>query len=146
MTAQSWQIESIASPLFAASPAAGETQGRGVRTLLRLEGLAALAVAMAIYANAGFSWPLFALLFLAPDVAMLGYVAGPRIGALTYNFAHTYVFGLALAVMGFFGGVPIATTLGLIWIGHIGFDRALGYGLKYPIEFADTHLSLIGRR
>jgi hypothetical protein len=142
MTAQISQVGSV----FVASLAPEETASRSGRALLRLEGLAALVVAVAIYAHRGFSWPLFALLFLAPDLAMLGYVAGPRIGAHIYNFAHTYVFGVAAALAGFFAAAPLAAALGLIWIGHIGFDRALGYGLKYPTAFGDTHLGRLRRR
>ena len=117
----------------------------GVRLLLRLEGGAAFAAALAVYAHHGFSWPALAILFLAPDVAMLGYFAGPRAGAAVYNIAHTYVLALALAAAGFFGGAPFAAAGGLIWIAHIGFDRTLGYGLKYPTAFGDTHLGLSGR-
>jgi hypothetical protein len=136
------QIGSRASP----APAPGFASG-GVRTLLRLEGFAAFAAALGFYAYAGFSWPAFALFFLAPDLAMLAYLAGgPRAGAIVYNFAHTYALALALALAGFLGGVPAATAAGLIWIAHIGFDRALGYGLKYPTGFGDTHLGRIGRR
>jgi len=119
--------------------------GASVRTLLRLEGLAAGAAALALYAHASFSWPLFALLILAPDLAMLAYLAGPRAGALGYNAAHTYVPALALTLAGFLGGVPAVTAAGLIWVAHIGFDRALGYGLKYPTAFRDTHLGRVGR-
>ena len=113
--------------------------------LLRLEGFAAFATAIALYAHAGLSWPAFALFFLAPDLAMLAYLFGPRAGALGYNLAHTYAFALLLALAGFFAGVPIAAAGGLIWAAHIGFDRALGYGLKYPTGFGDTHLGRIGR-
>jgi hypothetical protein len=113
----------------------------GVRAALRLEGFAVLAAALAFYACSGFSWPAFALFFLAPDLVMLAYLAGPRAGALTYNLAHTYVWALALMLAGFIGGVPAAMAGGLIWIAHIGFDRMLGYGLKYSTKFADTHLS-----
>jgi hypothetical protein len=113
--------------------------------LLRLEGAAVFAAALAIYAAAGFSWPLFIVLFLAPDIAMLAYLAGPRIGAAGYNLTHTYVAALALVLAGFFSGTAAATALGLIWVAHIGFDRALGYGLKYPTSFHDTHLGPIGR-
>jgi hypothetical protein len=116
-----------------------------VRLLLRLEG-AAFAAAVAFYAQAGFSWPAFALFFLAPDLAMLAYLAGPRAGAIAYNLAHTYVLAAALTLAGFFAGAPIAAAGGLIWIAHIGFDRALGYGLKYSSAFGDTHLGRIGRR
>jgi len=116
-----------------------------VHALLRLEGLAAFAAALAAYWHAGFSWPAFALLFLTPDLAMLGYLAGPRIGAATYNLAHNYALAVAVAFGGFFGGAPFLAAGGLIFIAHIGFDRALGYGLKYPTAFADTHLGHIGR-
>jgi len=133
------------------SPAPAPVAG-GVRTLLRLEGLAVCAAALALYAHAGFSWPLFALLILAPDLAMLAYLAGPRAGATAYNAAHSYVPALALTLagfsgfLGFLGGAPVAAAGGLIWIAHIGADRALGYGLKYPTGFRDTHLGRIGRQ
>jgi hypothetical protein len=58
---------------------------------------------------------------------------------------RTYALALALTLVGFFVGVPAAAAGGLIWIAHIGFDRALGYGLKYPTGFGDTHLGRIGR-
>jgi hypothetical protein len=124
---------------------AGVASG-GVRVLLRLEGAAAFAAAAALYAHAGFSWPVFALGFLAPDLAMLGYLAGPRAGAALYNFAHTYALALALAAAGFFGGLPLLAAAGLIQIAHIGFDRALGFGLKYSTAFGDTHLGRLARR
>jgi hypothetical protein len=114
--------------------------------LLRLEGFAAFAAAVAFYAQARFSWPVAAFFFLAPDLAMLAYLAGPRAGAIAYNLAHTYALALALTLAGFLGGVPAAAAGGLIWIAHIGFDRALGYGLKYSSGFGDTHLGRIGRR
>jgi hypothetical protein len=118
----------------------------GVRILLRLEGFAALAVSVALYAHAGFSWPIFALFFLAPDLSMLGYLAGPRAGAAVYNLIHTYALALPLALAGFFAALPALMATGLILIAHIGFDRALGYGLKYSTAFGDTHLSRVGRR
>ncbi len=145
MTASISQIEFQAVPASGLSRAQAGTVAGGVRVLLRLEGVAAFATAIALYAHAGFSWPAFALLLLAPDVAMLAYLFGPRTGALGYNLAHTYVFALALALVGFFAGLPFAAAAGLIWTAHIGFDRALGYGLKYPTGFGDTHLGLNGR-
>ena len=86
------------------------------------------------------SWPLFAVLFLAPDLAMLGYLMGARIGAAVYNVAHTYALALPLALLGFLAGRPAILAVALIWVAHIGFDRALGFGLKYPTGFGDTHL------
>jgi len=130
---------------LASRPAPGAAGG-GVNVLLRIEGVAALATALILYGTAGFSWPAFALFFLAPDLAMVAYLAGPRLGAISYNLAHTYTLALALAAVGFFGGLPVLTASGLILIGHIGFDRALGFGLKYASGFGDTHLHRGGRR
>jgi hypothetical protein len=132
----------VAAP---AGSQAGSVVG-GVRLLLRLEGAAALAAALALYAHGGFSWLLLAALFLSPDLTMLAYFAGPRIGAAAYNAAHVYALPLALLLAGFIAGLPAATAGALIWIAHIGIDRALGYGLKYATGFGDTHLGRIGRR
>ncbi len=141
MTASILPLGSEAAP--GPSPTEAGFVTGGVRMLLRLEGLVALAAALAIYAYASFSWAAFALFFLAPDLSMLAYLAGPRVGAIGYNIVHTYALPLMLALAGFVGGVPMAAAGGLIWIAHIGFDRLLGYGLKYPTAFGDTHL---GRR
>lgn len=124
----------------------GGAASGGVRLLLRLEGLAAFAVSLALYAHAGFSWLIFALFLLAPDLSMLGYLAGPRVGARLYNLVHSYVLALLLTLVGFLGAQPALTAAGLILIAHIGLDRALGYGLKYSTAFGDTHLGRTGRR
>ena len=111
-----------------------------VRALLRIEGAAAFAGSAALYGHAGFSWSLFALFFLAPDLAMLGYLGGQKAGAATYNLLHTYAGPLILALAGFLLASPPALAAALIWTSHIGLDRALGFGLKYPTGFGDTHL------
>jgi hypothetical protein len=118
----------------------------GVRVLLRLEGLGLLALAVLMYAHSGLSWTLFALLFFAPDLSMLGYLAGPRVGAVIYNLAHDTFIPVGLVIAGFFlGGGPWVLAISLIWLSHIGFDRALGYGLKYFAGFRFTHLGRIGK-
>lgn len=113
-------------------------------TWQRLEGLALLVLAALAYSRFGQSWALFAVLFLAPDLSFAGYLAGPRAGAWAYNLAHSLIGPLALASAGLLGAAPLATVLSLIWLAHIGFDRALGYGLKSPEAFGLTHLGLIG--
>ena len=118
----------------------------GVNAILRLEGAAAFAAAIAIYAHAGFSWLLFVVLILAPDLAMLAYLVGPRAGAAAYNVVHTYALSVPIALAGFIFAQPVVSALGLIWIAHIGMDRMLGYGLKYASGFADTHLGRVGRK
>jgi Domain of unknown function (DUF4260) len=114
-------------------------------TLLKIEGAALLAAAIAAYAFLGQGWLLFAGLILAPDVSMLGYLAGPRVGAYSYNAAHVTVVPLSLVVAGYLAEMPLAVAIGLIWLAHIGIDRALGYGLKFASDFHDTHLGRIGR-
>jgi uncharacterized protein DUF4260 len=113
------------------------------RTLLHLEGLAVLVGALALYFHEGYGWLLLVVLFLAPDLSAIGYVGGPRVGALTYDLAHTYVGPIALGLVGVLGNVDLATQLALIWLAHIGLDRMLGYGLKYPTGFKDTHLGRV---
>ena len=126
----------------------GGVQG-GVRLLLRLEGAALLALTTAAYAYwcvpQGLGWGLWAACFLLPDLALLAYLAGPRVGAVCYNSTHSLLgpaVCLALALAGAGGYWPAA---GLIWAAHIGFDRMLGYGLKYGSGFGHTHLGRIGR-
>jgi hypothetical protein len=111
--------------------------------LLRLEELALLLAAVALYAHFDFRWWLFAVLFLAPDLFMLGYLANPRIGAALYNLGHFLVVPLALLFAGYGLHRPLLIAVALIWISHIAFDRLLGYGLKYPARFKDTHLQRI---
>lgn len=115
-----------------------------VRTWLRLEGLAAGAVAVLLYHGAGHPWTMFALLFLAPDLSFAAYAAGPRVGSVVYNIMHSYATPLVLALVLILTQRPLAIPM--IWCAHIGFDRVLGYGLKYPSAFTSTHLGRIGRR
>jgi hypothetical protein len=116
----------------------------GVRTLLRLEGMTLFAGMTLLYALWGGSWWIYAILFLAPDLSFAGYLASPRIGAIIYNAAHSYLAPIALMTAGFALALPLALSIGTIWLAHIGFDRALGYGLKYSAGFGFTHLGRIG--
>jgi hypothetical protein len=113
--------------------------------LLRLEGLALLGVVLVAYGTLGLSWWAFAALLLLPDLSMFAYARGPRIGARFYNLAHASVLPLALALVGFFSARDATLVVGLAWLAHIAADRALGYGLKHPTSFHDTHLGQLGR-
>jgi hypothetical protein len=109
-------------------------------TLLRIEGAVLLLLSVLLYTLNGESWLLFVLLFLAPDLSMLGYLSGPRTGAASYNLFHTYFLPGLLAAFGLLWGSPLPVSLALVWFSHIGFDRMVGFGLKYPTRFFDTHL------
>lgn len=117
----------------------------GVRTLLRLEGLTLFAGMTALFALWSGPWWLYAVLFFAPDLSFLAYLAGPKIGAWVYNAAHSYVIPMAMMTAGFGFVPPLLLSIALIWLAHIGFDRALGYGLKYQAGFGFTHLGRIGK-
>ncbi|HRE17011.1 MAG TPA: DUF4260 domain-containing protein [Rhodocyclaceae bacterium] len=123
---------------------AGAVGGK-VRWVLRLEGLALLLAAAVAYQYFGSGWGSFALYFLLPDVAFIAYLAGSRWGAFAYNTTHATPGALALLMFGILSGAQVWLSAGLIWLAHIGFDRALGYGLKYAAGFRVTHLGLIGR-
>jgi hypothetical protein len=128
------------------------------RILLRVEGAAVLVVATMAYAHTGRGWLLYLLLFFVPDVSFAAYALGPRIGAFGYNLLHSYalpLLALAAALAGRATGADVAVqvpwwgwhditglaaAVSLVWLAHIGFDRMLGYGLKYPTGFKDTHL------
>jgi hypothetical protein len=113
------------------------------RFLLQLEGLFFLVLGCALYAHLHFSWGFFAILFFAPDLSMVGYFLGKKVGAILYNVFHTYsvpilVF-LVLLCLNRLGDCAVP----LIWVAHIGFDRLLGFGIKYETAFKDTHLQRV---
>ena len=118
----------------------------GVKILLRLEGLTLFTGMVMLYASWGGSWLVFALLFFVPDLSFLAYLADARFGALVYNAAHSYMAPVALLTLGFGFASPLTLSIAMIWLAHIGIDRALGYGLKYSAGFSFTHLGRIGRQ
>lgn len=112
-----------------------------IRNILRLEGALVTAVAVHFYAQSGASWWLFALLVLVPDISMVGYLKDRELGSKCYNAGHTYLGPAVLWAVLELMNTGLAGPLALIWIVHIGADRLLGYGLKHPGSFKQTHLS-----
>jgi hypothetical protein len=113
------------------------------RLLLHAEGAAIALACVTLYFDAGFTWWVLLVLALAPDISFVGYLAGPHVGAVAYDLAHTYAWPVALAVAGVLTDEDVAVQLALIWATHIGVDRGIGYGLKYPSGFRDTHLQRV---
>ncbi|HEU5279676.1 MAG TPA: DUF4260 domain-containing protein [Gaiellaceae bacterium] len=111
--------------------------------LLRAEGLAELAAALVLYFHADYGWLPFVVLILVPDVSIAAYAFGPRTGAIVYDLLHTEVFAITLGAAGVVAGSAGLTMVALIWLAHIGADRLLGYGLKYPSAFKETHFSRV---
>ena len=129
-------------------PAQGERApgvAGGPRLLLRLEGLTLFLGAIVAFAMTQQPWWLFALLILVPDLSMLGYLAGNRVGAVTYNAVHVTTGPIVLTVIGLMDGDLRVLGVAMIWLAHVGIDRAIGYGLKYRVGFGFTHLGRIGR-
>lgn len=117
-----------------------------VRGWLRVEAMVVFIAATMVWVALNGGWARFALFVLLPDLSFAAYLVGPRFGAWVYNIAHSYAIPAVLAVV---GGMLDQTALmlaGALWTAHIGFDRMLGFGLKYPTGFADTHLGTLGQR
>jgi hypothetical protein len=117
-----------------------------VTLLLRLEGAAALLAGIALFGVVGGDWAYFLVLLVLPDLSILAYARGPRIGAFIYNVVHNWALSGAVLGLGFVLHEPAVFGAGAVLLTHVGVDRLLGYGLKYPTAFRDTHLGRIGRR
>jgi Domain of unknown function (DUF4260) len=118
---------------------------RPVDVILRLEAIALFVTGILAYLqlNGNALWLL--PLLLAPDLSMIGYVGGPRAGAITYNVAHNLATALLVLAIGWLVAIAPLALAGAILVAHVGMDRSLGYGLKLPTDFRDTHLGRIGR-
>ena len=116
------------------------------RVWLRAEGVAVLAAGAGLYLQLGGAPIAFVPLLLAVDISMVGYLVGPRPGALIYNLAHNWAAGVAVLALAWWLGSPALGLAGAILVAHTGMDRAAGYGLKYPTAFAGTHLGRLGRQ
>lgn len=113
------------------------------KIFLHIEGFAVLSLSIYFYGYNQFSWVLFFILILSPDISMLGYLYNNKVGALLYNIFHTYILTIIVIFCGIFLTNPTVLAIGLIWSAHIGMDRMIGYGLKYPTAFKDTHLNRV---
>jgi hypothetical protein len=113
--------------------------------LLKAEEIATLIISILAFHYIGLSWWLFSALFFAPDLSMIGYWAGPKIGAWLYNLFHHKAIALLILTLGYGMEWPVCTGIGIIFLAHASFDRLLGYGLKYETQFKDTHLGSIGK-
>jgi hypothetical protein len=115
-----------------------------MRNLIKLEEFFLFLLSIYLFTQLDYAWWWYALLFLAPDLGMIGYLFSPRVGALTYNLLHHKAIAVALFLIGAWLSVPPVQLAGVIILGHSSADRVLGYGLKYPDAFRHTHLGWIG--
>jgi uncharacterized protein DUF4260 len=118
---------------------------RAVDAILRAEAVAILGSGTAVWFSNGGPPLLLIPAWLLVDLSMIGYLGGPVLGSITYNAAHNLVLPLVLLAFGWWTGIGWPLLAGGVFLTHIGLDRALGYGLKLPSDFRDTHLGRIGR-
>lgn len=111
--------------------------------LLRIEGALIFVLSLIFYQSLGARWWVLIAAFLWPDLFMLGYLVSVRLGSQLYNFVHTYILPFALVGVAYYKQSNALMSFALIWLAHIGLDRALGFGLKYPTFFKDTHLQRV---
>ena len=115
-----------------------------MKTTLKLEELTMLLLGIYVFGFLYYQWWWFLVLFLAPDLGMIGYAFGNRAGAFLYNLFHHKGVAIMIYLLGFFFLVPVLQLIGVIMFSHAAFDRLLGYGLKYEEGFKFTHLGTIG--
>ena len=116
-----------------------------MKKLLNLEEMAQLLLAVCLFLQLPFAWWWLLVWFLAPDLSMLGYLAGPKVGAICYNLAHHKGTAVVVGLLGIIMQDQMVQAAGLILYAHSSFDRVLGYGLKYSDAFTNTHLGRIGK-
>lgn len=116
-----------------------------MKTTLKLEELAMLLLGIYAFGFLSYEWWWFLVLFLAPDLGMIGYAFGNRAGAFLYNLFHHKGVAIGIYLAGFFFLIPVLQLIGVILFSHAAFDRMLDYGLKYEQGFKYTHLGTIGK-
>jgi hypothetical protein len=117
-----------------------------MKTIIKLEELGLFLFSIYLFTLLLFPWWVYPLFFFAPDLSMFGYIGGPRLGAITYNFIHHKAIALGLYVAGVFLHVPVISLIGVLFLGHSSLDRVLGYGLKFGDSFNHTHIGSIGKK
>lgn len=116
-----------------------------MRNLLKTEELGLFLLSIFLFSQLPFAWWTYPLLLLAPDLGMIGYFLGPRVGSMTYNTTHHKGLAALFYIVGAANSAPGLALVGVIMLGHSSLDRVLGYGLKYADSFNHTHLGWIGR-
>jgi hypothetical protein len=115
-----------------------------MKNLLKMEELAEVLFALVVFTSLPYAWWVLPATFLLPDLSMVGYLAGPRVGAFCYNFAHHKALAVAVGLGGWWLGQPVLLLAGTVLLFHSAADRLLGYGLKHATGFQDTHLGRVG--
>jgi hypothetical protein len=116
-----------------------------MKNILKLEELAMFMLALYLFSFINYPWWLFAVLFLTPDIGILGYLVNTKFGAFAYNVFHHKGIAILFYIAGMILNIPVLMFTGLLLFAHSSFDRIFGYGLKYSDNFKNNHLGLIGK-
>jgi hypothetical protein len=111
-----------------------------MKIILTLEYIAGLLFSLFLFSHLSYAWWVYPALFFSPDIGIAGYIINTKIGAFTYNLTHHLGVAFVLYMAGYFLNLPILQLFGAVWLGHLFFDRIIGYGLKYSDGFKHTHL------
>ena len=114
-----------------------------VKNILRIEGAIFFLIALDLFSLREQSWLIFILLLFTPDISMIGYLKNKKLGSFLYNSVHNYILAIFLVILGNITPNDWMVTLGIIIFAHVSLDRTLGFGLKYPSDFKDTHIQKI---
>ena len=115
-----------------------------MNAVLKLEEVLIFALGIYLFSLLNYQWWWFLVLILTPDMGMLGYLFGPKVGALSYNLFHHRGLAVAIYLTGIYLSLPLCQLIGIILFSHASLDRIFGYGLKYDKGFRYTHLGEIG--
>jgi len=116
-----------------------------MKHLIKTEEAALFVLGVVFFIHLDIAWWWFLVLLLVPDVGMLGYIINTKVGAVTYNIFHHRGIAVILMLLGYYFNNFGMLLAGVMMFSHIAFDRMLGYGLKYPESFKNTHLGTIGK-
>lgn len=116
-----------------------------MKQILKIEELAmfTLSIYLLKLLDISFSWWVYVLLYLAPDIGMIGYIINNKAGAFTYNLFHHKAVAILFTVIGIYTANQYILMSGIILFGHSAMDRMFGYGLKYVTGFKHTHLGVL---
>ncbi len=117
-----------------------------MQKVIKVEEVFMFVIAIWAYSQLHFSWWLFMVLILLPDIGMIGYLFNSKVGAITYNICHHKGLAIVIFLIGFYIHIPVIQLIGIILYGHASMDRIFGYGLKYFDNFKHTHLGIIGKQ
>ena len=116
-----------------------------MKNLIKLEEAAMFLLSIVLISRLPYAWYWWLVWILAPDLSMVAYLGGNRVGAIGYNIVHHKGVAIMLYLVGLFMSHPALEYAGMILFGHSSMDRGMGYGLKYFSGFQDTHLGRIGK-